>query len=412
MQRTILALLALVMFGSPIALAATEVTVWGWRGDAELWEAVEEWLQEAGHDITINYEQTRATEYDAKMSLALQGGEGPDIVYTRRLPGQRTQGLIDAGLIVPLGDELSFEHFTDVTLSFIQSDSQTWGVPFANQIIGVFYNKDIFEEYGLEEPTTWEQLVSHAQTLQDNGVTPFFIAGRDAWTLAMQHAMTGVSTPGPEWIEKLQAGEVNLLDPEFVAINSRLNDLKPFYQQDFMANSADDQDASFAFGEAAMVFYGVWGVQQWQELNPEMNVGYFMVPTVSASTEPYAYVYMDGSFALNANADHPDAALTVLEFVTTPEFGTMFANVTGELPAVTGAELPEDRLILQEVAEIAEQRAAPYAYWVGSPLVTGTPSLYDILSSGMQEMYLGDISPEQLAEQAQEGVSSWFEPLQ
>ena len=233
MQRTILALLALVMFGSPIALAATEVTVWGWRGDAELWEAVEEQLQEAGHDITINYEQTRATEYDAKMSLALQGGEGPDIVYTRRLPGQRTQGLIDAGLIVPLDDELDFEHFTNVTLAYIQSDGQTWGVPFANQIIGIFYNKGIFEEYGLEEPATWEQLMNYAQTLQDNGVTPFFIAGRDAWTLAMQHAMTGVSTPGPEWIEKLQAGEVNLLDPEFVAINSRLNDLKPFLSAGF-----------------------------------------------------------------------------------------------------------------------------------------------------------------------------------
>ena len=393
-------------------LAATEVTISGWRDDAALWDAVQEKLQEAGIDVSIQYENVTSTEYDSKMALTLQSGKGPDILYTRRLPGQRTQDLIDGGYLVPLDDKLDFGNFTDTTLNYIRSDNSIWGVPFANQIIGIFYNKDMYDQYGLEEPETWEQLINNAQVLQQNGVTPFFIPGRDAWVLAMQHAMTGVSEPGPGWIHKLQEGEVNLLDPAWIGINERLNDLKQYYQKDFMANVATDQDAAFAFGDAAMVFYGIWGVRQWQQLNPDLNVGYFPVPPTTSSEKAYAYVYMDGSFALNANAKDADAAMQVLQFVATPEFGTLFAEVNGELPAVSGAQLPDDKPLLREGAEIAETSASPYTYWVGSPFQLGTPSLYDLLTSGMQEMYLDKISPTELAQQTQDGVSSWYKPLQ
>lgn len=407
-------LTALLILGllAPITFAATNVSIWGWRGDAALWDAVEQALNERGVDVNIDYQRITATEYDSKLALSLQSGRGPDIAYTRRLPGQRTQDLIDGGFLVALDDEISFSNFTDTTLNYIRSGDRIWGVPFANQIIGIFYNQDMYEQHGLEEPATWDQLVENAQVLQDSGVTPFFLPGREAWILAMQHAMTGVSSPGPDWIKSLQEGEVDFLDPEFIDIAARLNALKPFYQKDFMANVATDQDSAFAFEQTAMVFYGIWATRQWQELNPELSIGYFPVPPVDASADAHAYVYMDGSFALNSNASQPEAGLEVLSFTATPEFGTIFAEVNGEMPAVLGATIPEDRPLLQEGVQTAETSAAPYTYWVGSPLQMGTPSLYDVLTSGMQELYLGDITPEDLAKQAQNRVGAWYEPLQ
>lgn len=403
----------IVGFGLPFGFAATEeVNIWGWRGDSNLWEAVQEKLQKDGVDVTINYERTVATEYDSRMALGFQGGTAPDIVYTRRLPGQRTQSLIDGGFLVPLNDEMDFTNFPDITLDFIRSHDQIWGVPFANQIIGIFYNKDLYEQYSLEEPDTWDQLIENAETLQQNGVTPFFVPGRDAWILAMQHAMTGVSDPGPEWIRELQEGNVNFLDPVWIDINERLNDLKQYYQRDFMANVATDQDSAFAFGQAGMVFYGIWAFSQWKELNPDLNIGYFPVPPKDASKKPYAYAYMDGSLALNAEAQHADAAMKVLQFAASPEFGTLFAEINGEMPAVMGSQIVDDQPLLQEGLNTVETSASPYTYWVGSPFETGTPTLYDVLTSGMQEMYLGQISPEELAQQTQDRVSTWYEPLQ
>lgn len=407
----LLGLLSVSMVGAT-ALAASTVTIWGWRSqDRPVWEAVQEKLRQAGHDIVIQYEAFLPTEYDSKMALALQSGQGPDIVYTRRLPGQRTQDLIDNRLIVPLDGKVDFRYFTDATLGYIRSGGKTWGVPFANQIIGIFYNKRIYDKYGLKEPKTWDELVRNAQVLKQNGVTPFFVPGRAAWALAMQHAMAGVSVLGPDWIRRLQEGKVNFLDPAWIDLNRRLNDLKPYYQKDFLANSTEDQDAAFAFEEAAMVFYGIWGVKTWRELNPALEVGYFPVPPKSASDKAYAYVYMDGSFALTAMAKNVEAALTVLRFAASPDFGTLLARINGEMPAVTGANVPADNPILREALETATKSAAPWTYWVGSPLVTGTPSLYDILAAGMQEMYAGKLTPEEFARRAQEGVSSWYGPL-
>jgi len=389
-----------------------KVEIWSWRSqDAEVWARVEKELNKKGIPVKIDFRPFVPTEYDAKVMLALQGGTGPDIFYSRRLPGGRTQALIDAGFIEPLDGKIKFTYFTSNTLKYIRSGGKTYGVPFALQVVGIFYNKDIYDKFGLKEPETWDELINNCEILKKNGVTPFFIPGKEAWTLAMQHAMCGVSVLGPEWIRDLTNGKTNFLDPKFIDLNKRLNDLKKYYQDGFLANSTTDQDSAFAFGQAAMVFYGIWGLQTWRQLNPKINVGYFMVPPLTKDRKPYAYVYMDGAFSLVKGAKNRDMALKVLEFTATPDFGTIFSNITYNIPAVLGAKIPQDPLLL-EVLEVSKKHASPYVYWVGSVFVTQKPSLYDdILAPGMQAMYAGKITPEELAQNAQNGISQWYKPL-
>jgi len=160
-----------------------------------------------------------------------------------------------------------------------------------------------------------------------------------------------------------------------------------------------------------MVFYGIWGYQTWHELNPDLRVGYFMVPPANECQEPYAYTYMDGAIALTSNVKNREDSLKVLEFCATPEFGTIFSNVTYNIPAVSGAQLP-DLDILKVAVDTYNNHASPYVYWVGSVFVTQKPSLYtDVLSPGMQAMYSGKITPEELARNAQDAISQWYEPL-
>ncbi len=410
MRKALWGLMLIALFSS--ATSAGEVTIWSWRSqDAEVWQQVEEVLRNAGHDITIKFTAITPTEYDAKLNLALQTGTGPDIAYSRRLPGKRTQTLIEAGLYLPIDGLVDLSNFSETILKSITYEGRVYGVPFAVQVIGIFYNKGYYDKFGLSEPKTWGELVENARVLKEHGITPFFIPGREAWALAMQHAMCGVSVLGPEWIHKLIKGETNFLDPKFIELNKLLNDLKVFYQDGFLANSTVDQDAAFAFGEAAMVFYGIWGYQNWKTYNPEIEVGYFMVPPLQEDQKPYAYVYMDGALAMTSNVKNKEDALEVLKFCATPDYGTIFAHVTYNIPAVLGATLPEDPL-LQEIVEVYKNHASPYVYWVGSVFVTQKPSLYDdVLAPGMQAMYAGKITPEDLARMAQDAISQWYPPL-
>ncbi|GAB4313387.1 ABC transporter substrate-binding protein [Pseudothermotoga sp.] len=397
-----------------VAVLATagEVTIWSWRSqDAEVWKQVEAELRKAGYDIKINFTAYAPTEYDAKIALALQTGTGPDIVYSRRLPGGRTQTMIENKLYLPLNDYVDFSNFSSTILKSVTHEGKIYGIPFAVQVVGIFYNKEYYEKYGLKEPETWDELVENAKVLKKNGITPFFIPGKEAWALTMQHAMCGVSVLGPEWIKKLTDGETNFLDPKFTDLNKKLNDLKAYYQDGFLANSTTDQDAAFAFGQAAMVFYGIWGYQNWKNLNPDIQVGYFMVPPATKDQKPYAYVYMDGAITLTSNVKNKKDAIEVLKFCATPQFGTIFANITKNIPGVSGATLPKEPLF-EEIMDVYVNHASPYVYWVGSVFVTQKPSLYDdVLSPGMQELYAGKITPEELSKRAQDAISQWYPPL-
>ncbi len=412
MVRKLLTVGVLFMLVMGIGLARTTVEIWSWRTqDAAVWEEVQKILDQQNAGVQLSFHAFIPTEYDAKMVMALQGGQGPDIAYTRRLPGGRTEGLVTSGLVLPLEDRIDFSNFADGVISNATLDGRVYGVPFAVQVTGIFYNKDMFDRYGLAEPRTWDELIQVSETLKKNGINPFFIMGREAWTLTMQHAMTGVSILGPEWIKDLAEGKRDFLDPDWIHLQKLMNDLKVYFQPGFMGNDSNDMNAAFAFEDAAMVFYGVWGMQMWRELNPDINVGYFMVPPLREDQEPYAYVYMDGMISLTSNSRNPEAAMKVLEITATPEFGTIFSNITTNIPGVMGAQMPDDP-ILMETNYIAENHASPYVYWVGSQFVVGNPSLYDgVLSPGMQEMFAGRITPEELAQRAQDALSQWFEPL-
>lgn len=314
-------------------------------------------------------------------------------------------------MIKPLNQSIDFSNFSESVQKNVTMNAQIWGVPFAVQVCGIFYNEDIFKENKLSEPKTWDEMLEICKTLKTKGIDPFFCTAKEAWTLTMQHAMCGVSILGPAWIKRLSEGKVDFLDQDWIYLQTLLNDLKVYYQDGYMGNDTNDMNAAFAFGQAAMVFYGAWGYQTWKELNPDINVGYFMVPPDWEGSDPYSYIYMDGAFGLTSIAKNPTDAIKILKYTATPEFGTIFTGITANIPAVSGAVMP-DIPLLKEVMEAGANHASPYVYWVGSPFVVQQPSLYDaVLSPGMQAMYMGQITPAQLAQQAQDALSQWFEPL-
>ena len=407
-----LILIVVMLVPSVFAAQGNKVTIWSWREvDNEVWNQVENELKKQGVDIEIEHSVFRPEEYSPKILLSLQGGEGADLVYSRRLPGGDTENLIKSSLYLPLDEKIDLSNFPQVALNAATYNGKVYGVPFAVQVLGIFYNKDIYAKYDLSEPKTWDELVSNAEVLKKNGITPFFIPGKVAWFLALQHGMCGVSILGPEWIKNLIEGKTNFLDPKYVDLNRKINDLKKYYQDSFMANDMADQDAALAFGQTAMILTGIWGLPTWKELDPDVNVGYFMVPPARADQKPYAYTYNDGSITMTSSVKNKELANKVLEFVATPKFGTIFSNVTFNIPAVSGAEVPDDPL-LREVVDIYNNHASPYLYVVGSVFDTQTPSLYnDVLSPGMQAMYLDEITPEELAKMSQDEISKWYEPL-
>lgn len=409
-MKKLIALALIALAVCSLGMAQDKVSIWGWRPqDADLWNNVQAALKASGTNVTIEYKTYLATEYDSKLFVSLQSGSGPDIMYTRRLPNaSRTQPLIDGNYLVPVDGKVDLKNFTDVTLSFMRQGGKTWGVPFANQAIGIFYNLDLFKKYNLQEPQTWDELLKVCETLKKNGVTPFFASNKDAWTLAMQNAMIAVSYPGEAWIAKLQKGQVKFTDPEYVDMLTALNNLKQYFQEGFSANTQAEQDVAFSMGLSGMVFGGIFQNSNWLKSNPDFKFGYFPVPTKTKDIKPKVYVYMDGAYGLYSGSKNQAAALKVLNFAATSAFGKIFSETTGEITALKGVAMPASKPFLQEVYDMANTQASSAIYWVGSPFDAGKPSVYDLLSENSQSMFLGTLSPADFAKKLQDGVSLWY----
>ena len=49
-------------------------------------------------------------------------------------------------------------------------------------MVPVWYNKEVFEKYGVKPPKTWDELMQAIETFKKNGVIPIALANKTKWT--------------------------------------------------------------------------------------------------------------------------------------------------------------------------------------------------------------------------------------
>src|SRR5690606_3994764 len=109
------------------------------------------------------------------LATALAGGSGPDLMMVRAYGG--LENVAAPGYLEPLSTETvpALADFAPAALQAesMSSDGQIYAVPFASQTQLVIYNKAIFDEHGISEPQTWDELIAASQKLKDAGIMPF-----------------------------------------------------------------------------------------------------------------------------------------------------------------------------------------------------------------------------------------------
>jgi maltose/maltodextrin transport system substrate-binding protein/arabinogalactan oligomer/maltooligosaccharide transport system substrate-binding protein len=102
--------------------------------------------------------------------IAAPAGEGPDIIIGAH---DWIGSLIASGLLAPLDLGAKAADFTELSLAgFTYSDGQLYGMPYATENLGFFYNT----EYVTEVPTTWAGVMELGQELMDAGTISYVMA--------------------------------------------------------------------------------------------------------------------------------------------------------------------------------------------------------------------------------------------
>ncbi len=164
-------------------------------------------------DVTVRY-TSAGDQLPTVLSTAVQGGNPPDIAAVAQ-PGLM-QGFVQQGVLKPLtfAQSTISQYYAPDWVKLGTVDGELYGIVFkgANKST-VWYNVQVFTDAGITPPTTWDQLLTDAQTLRASGVPAYSIGGADGWTLTDLFENIYLRTAGPDMYDQLTMHEIPWTDP-------------------------------------------------------------------------------------------------------------------------------------------------------------------------------------------------------
>jgi raffinose/stachyose/melibiose transport system substrate-binding protein len=413
-KAKLLLLAATMLAGFTGAAMAGNLKIESWRNDdAEIWKTkIIPAFNKKYPDIKIDFVATPPKEYNAALNARLQGGTAGDLITCR--PFDASLDLYNKGNIVALtGVIQGLSGFSEVAKAAWTTDDgkTTFCVPMGSVIHGFMYNKDIFSKLGLKEPKTEEEFFAVLDAIKKDGnYTPLDMGTNDQW----EAATMGFQNIGPnywkgeEGRKALIAGTQKFTDPQYVAVFETLAKWAPYMGSGYKAQTYPDSQNLFSLGKAAIYPAGSWDIATFRS-QASFDLGVFKPPLPKGATDCYISDHTDIGLGINKASKNQEDAKKFLEWITTEEFATIFANeVPGFFP-LSGAKV-----------QLKDDVAQSFVSWRGECKSTirnsyqilsrGTPNLENDLWNVSAQVINGTLTPQAAAKQAQDGLDKWYKP--
>lgn len=345
----------------------------------EFVESFNESFEEAHPNITIDLSVVNANDLSTVTQTRLTAND-IDVVdmfaftnaaqpYMANVDPPNWQTLIEAGYLL----DLSGQSFLDYYYPAANADAGTYdGKVYQINMgtvsySGIYYNKDMFTEYGVDVPTTWDELVAACETFSSEDIPCMTAGGKDGWPIFVgAYGLIGAIYPDQEaLVEGLWTGDITWND----AKSMEMWDKMKVYAQDMMEPGAsgiagDAAPGRFASGAVAMFSGGTWYAAAIETAEPDFEWGYIPFPgSNNVEDNKYLFGKYDQGWVVAANSPNTEEALLYLAEFSEPDNYQAFVNAVGFFPTQPTASL--DTQIGQEVAPYLENFRVGYEqYWV------------------------------------------------
>lgn len=155
--------------------------VWGSGEDVDLGRAMlNEFCEQTG--LTVELEEIAGDEMKNKISVDVASGNEPDV--WQYWPGAVCRDLAAAGVLADCeeylekSEKIKKDHFSEAALGPCTFDGELLALPRMGASAVLLINREIFDQYGLEAPTTWDELMEVSKTLRENGITPLNVGSK------------------------------------------------------------------------------------------------------------------------------------------------------------------------------------------------------------------------------------------
>lgn len=404
------ALLALAAAAVALPSFAQELSFWSWRQeDKATYDKIIQDFQSKNPGITVNFQAYPPENYPTILSTALSGGTGPDVMMVRAYGAFET--VAAGGYLLPLDNSKvpGLEKLPAPALAgeTLRADGKVYAVPFSTQTMLIIYNKKILNDNGIQPPKTWDDLMAACKTLKDKGIFCFANGTATAWQNETIVSALGSSIMGKGFYDDLKAGKVDFTDPRFVSALEHVKEASQYFPDGFIGLDYPSAQQLFVSGAAAMFAGGSFELANFKKQNADLDMGVLPAPVLKAGDEALVGLYNDGGYAGNAKTKSPDAVYKFLAYLTSKDFGQVFANDLGNVTPIP--DVTFDNPLLQQVKDL-NAHSIPYIMLVDFRYKEPTGSV--LLQAEVQKMLAGQETPEQAAKNVTDGIATYYEPFQ
>lgn len=299
---------------------ATEVTVWAWY---PAFEEVVDLFNDTHDDLQICWTNAgQGNDEYTKFSTAIEAGSGaPDVIM---LEAEVLSSFTIRDALVDLVDHGANDvedQFTEGAWKDVSSGDSVYAIPVDGGPMGMLYRQDIFDEYGVDVPATWDEFAQAAQDLKDAGydgyITNFPTNGR-----AFNQALFSQAGSVPFTYDSANPTDVGIVanDDGAKAVLAYWEDL---IGRDLVATDdafTADYNAALVDGTYAVYLAAAWGPGYLQGLaDSDDSAEWRAAPIPQWSASDDTQINWGGStFAVTSQAADLDAAATVAKEI----FGT------------------------------------------------------------------------------------------
>jgi multiple sugar transport system substrate-binding protein len=307
------------------------------------------------------------TEMVGKIAQGIASGDVPDLMGMDLIYAPQFE---DAGQLVDLteriGDWPELETASQGHMTVATYEEHLYGVPLYADVSALFYNKDLFEEAGLDPdqpPTSLAEMREYADQITALGgdVRGYYLPGNCAGC--------NIFTVGPlMWasgaeIEATDAGDEPLVGDGVREVLQFTRDMVQAgnVHEEAQSENGETFHLQFGSGNVGMMGTGNFNITLAREQNPDMNFGISLLPGVDPGSSAS---FIGGDLVvIPRGSDRVDDAVNFMKFLLSDEVQVeVYAkalNLTTRSDMVDNQYFQAEPLV-QDVAQALEVGRTPY----------------------------------------------------
>lgn len=355
-----------------------EITFWHYMSEDKegkyVVEAVDE-FNNSQDEIYVNAQYLPRQELMKQYSIGVVSGELPDcgMVDNPDHNSYASMGVFED--ITQFYDSWEEADFMEGSINSCRYEGKLYGLPWGNNCLGLFYDKDMLDAAGIDVPSNWTELEAACKVLTKDGVKGLAVSGIGTEEGTFQF-MPWLLSAG---------GDISHLDsPESKEAMSFLKGLidKGYVSKECINWTQADVEKQFASGQAAMMINGPWQFSGLANDAPDKNYGVAKVP--KADDGAYASVLGGENVAICKGAD-VESAWTFLTYMTNRENSQKICKQIGRFSPradVNIQEMFKDDPLNSVFAELMPQAQSrgPSPKW---------PEISSAIYTAQQEVFTG-----------------------